>query len=276
VETSDFYKEPFLLKKDKKTNPPVIAKSDAPVTTTKPKATTPVKKPVAKNASVAKVGSAKPKATPVKTPVTTKGSVAKTGTGSKTNTLSTTTASIKPKTPANTKQNAVAKGNVNKPVQSSTTLHKAGVNTELAKGTDPKSTKIESPSTDVGKRVQALVVPKPLTTRTNEVVKTLTVNTNEVIVNVYDNGTIDHDTISIYVDKRLVVSRQMLTTSPITVKLNFDDNEDYHELIMVAENLGDIPPNTSLMVVKAGSKEYEVRITSTEQKNALVIFKYEK
>jgi len=44
----------------------------------------------------------------------------------------------------------------------------------------------------------------------------------------------------------------------------------------VAENEGDIPPNTSLMIVKAGKKEYEVRIVSTEQKNAVVIFKYEK
>jgi hypothetical protein len=42
---------------------------------------------------------------------------------------------------------------------------------------------------------------------------------------------------------------------------------------MVAENLGEIPPNTSLMVVKAGDQQYEVRITSTEQKNALVRFK---
>ena len=45
---------------------------------------------------------------------------------------------------------------------------------------------------------------------------------------------------------------------------------------MVADNEGDIPPNTSLMVVKAGDKQYEVRIVSTEQKNATVIFKYEK
>ena len=55
-----------------------------------------------------------------------------------------------------------------------------------------------------------------------------------------------------------------------------DDNNDVHELVMVAENEGDIPPNTSLMVVRAGDQLFEVRITSTEQKNAVVIFKYEK
>ena len=46
-------------------------------------------------------------------------------------------------------------------------------------------------------------------------------------------------------------------------------------LILVAENMGEIPPNTSLMIINAGSKQYEVRITSTEQKNAVVVFKYQ-
>jgi len=45
---------------------------------------------------------------------------------------------------------------------------------------------------------------------------------------------------------------------------------------MVADNEGEIPPNTSLMIVKAGDKEYEVRITSTMQKNAKITFKYVK
>jgi hypothetical protein len=47
-------------------------------------------------------------------------------------------------------------------------------------------------------------------------------------------------------------------------------------LVMVAENLGRIPPNTSLMIVQDGDKRYEVRITSTEQKNAMVRFRYQK
>jgi hypothetical protein len=40
---------------------------------------------------------------------------------------------------------------------------------------------------------------------------------------------------------------------------------------MVAENLGSIPPNTSLMVITTRNKRYEVFISSTEQKNAKVI-----
>ena len=119
-------------------------------------------------------------------------------------------------------------------------------------------------------------IPMVLKSRANEVVQTLSISSNEITVNIYDNGTIDHDTISVYLDKKLVINHQMLTTNAITLKLKMDESTAYHELVMVADNLGDIPPNTSLMVVKAGEKQYEVRIASTEQKNAVVIFKYEK
>jgi hypothetical protein len=40
---------------------------------------------------------------------------------------------------------------------------------------------------------------------------------------------------------------------------------------MVANNLGAIPPNTSLMIVTAKDKRYQVYITSTEQQNAKVV-----
>ena len=122
----------------------------------------------------------------------------------------------------------------------------------------------------------AQAIPKVLTNRENELVKTLVLKSNSVLVNIYDNGTIDHDTVSVYLDNRLVLSRKMLTTTALVVKFDFEEDDETHELTLVAENLGDFPPNTSLMVVKAGDQEFEVRITSTEQKNASVKFKYER
>ena len=67
-----------------------------------------------------------------------------------------------------------------------------------------------------------------------------------------------------------MISKQRLTEKAITLNINLDENIPFHELVMVAENLGEIPPNTSLMIVNAGDQQYEVRITSTEQKNAVV------
>lgn len=118
--------------------------------------------------------------------------------------------------------------------------------------------------------------PNVLKSRTNELVKTLVVHVNEITVKLYDNGEIDDDTISVYMDKRLVLSSKRLTASPLVISLKMDEDNAEHELVMVAENLGRIPPNTSLMIVEAGDQRFDVRITSTEQKNAVVRFRYEK
>jgi len=45
-----------------------------------------------------------------------------------------------------------------------------------------------------------------------------------------------------------------------------------NELVMYAENLGTIPPNTALMVVTDGTKRYEVRITSDLKKSGAIHF----
>ncbi|RYY54689.1 MAG: hypothetical protein EOO09_13385 [Chitinophagaceae bacterium] len=118
--------------------------------------------------------------------------------------------------------------------------------------------------------------PTVLRNRSNELMKQLVVNTRRVEVKLYDNGEVDDDTISVYFDRKLIQSIKRLSTAPVTIQLDLDDDNEDHELVMVAENLGRIPPNTSLMIVEAGEKTFQVRITSNEQKNAVVRFRYEK
>lgn len=122
----------------------------------------------------------------------------------------------------------------------------------------------------------SVITPEVLKTRENALAQTITVNTDQVTIKLYDNGEIDGDSISVFVDKHLMLSHKRLSAAPITLTLKFDDYENEHEVVMVAENLGRIPPNTSLMVINAGEKRYQVQITSTEQKNAMVRFKYVK
>lgn len=118
--------------------------------------------------------------------------------------------------------------------------------------------------------------PDVLQVRQNEIVKVFTLSDKDVTVKLYDNGEIDGDTISVYLDNNLVLASKRLTAQPLMVKLRLDEDNNEHELTMVAENLGAIPPNTSLMVVEAGEQRFDVRITSTEQKNAVVRFLYRK
>jgi hypothetical protein len=66
-----------------------------------------------------------------------------------------------------------------------------------------------------------------------------------------------------------------LSEKPVILNIPIQAFKDY-KMIMFAENLGSIPPNTALMVVTSGKKKYEIYLSSTEQKSAAVNFRYEK
>ena len=160
---------------------------------------------------------------------------------------------------------------------------KPPVTKPVTKPTNPVITKTDTAKkilTNPGTKppIPKVAVPQPpvIKSRQNELVKVFTVSVQEVTVKLYDNGEVDGDTISVYLDNKLVLSSKRLTAAPLIVKINMDEEDSEHELTMVAENLGTIPPNTSLMVVEAGEQRFDVRITSTEQKNAVVRFKYRK
>ncbi len=119
-------------------------------------------------------------------------------------------------------------------------------------------------------------LPPTLTKRKAELVKEIKVDTGTIQLDFYDNGQIDGDTISVYVNNMPVVSNKMLTAKPVSIKVKVDLDKTEQEVIMVGENLGSIPPNTALMIVYAGDKRYQLYLTSDEQKNAMVRFLYEK
>ncbi|MNL46005.1 hypothetical protein D3C87_1686880 [compost metagenome] len=94
------------------------------------------------------------------------------------------------------------------------------------------------------------------------------------MVEIFDNGTIDNDTISLYHNNKLVISNGRLTYTPLRLKIDCSNEQSRHELILVAENLGEIAPNTALMVITAGKKRYEIFLTSNEKRNAKVVIEY--
>ena len=119
-------------------------------------------------------------------------------------------------------------------------------------------------------------LPTTLTKRKAELVKEIKVDTGTIRLDFYDNGQIDGDTISVYVNNMPIVSNKMLTTKPVSIDIKIDLKKTVQEVIMVGENLGSIPPNTALMIVYSGDKRYQLYLTADEQKNAMVRFIYEK
>lgn len=129
-------------------------------------------------------------------------------------------------------------------------------------------------SSDIASTGAAAITTSPrVELRSNKLVQVIEVEHPDLIVELYDNGSVDGDTVSLFFNNRLMVSHRRLSTTPITLELALDRGRKDNELVMFAESLGEIPPNTALMVVKARDKRYEVNITSTEQTNGSVSFR---
>jgi hypothetical protein len=106
--------------------------------------------------------------------------------------------------------------------------------------------------------------------------KTIEIESNHIDVDFYDNGEIDGDTVSVYYNNQLILSKKRLTDRPLHVVLDMDDDVEVNELVMYAENLGTIPPNSAVMIVKDGPNRYEVRISSDLNNSGVIRFKHKK
>jgi hypothetical protein len=127
---------------------------------------------------------------------------------------------------------------------------------------------------DQSPEMKKIQIGLTLQSRQNEVIKTIKVEKPSIKIELYDNAEVDGDTVTIFLNNKLLVYKKRLTDKPLTLQLNAFPGTDY-ELMMYADNLGSIPPNTALMVVTCGDKKHEVYLSSTEQKNAVVRFRYQ-
>jgi hypothetical protein len=90
----------------------------------------------------------------------------------------------------------------------------------------------------------------------------------------YDNGTIDGDTITMVLNGKIIAEKIKLTTNAyrimIPAKINVDDSL---LLVMHAESLGLIPPNTGLLVILDGATRHEIRFEGDMQKSSAVVLR---
>jgi hypothetical protein len=104
----------------------------------------------------------------------------------------------------------------------------------------------------------------------------IAVDTGQIRLDFYDNGVVDGDSITVLANNKVIVSNHRLTAKPGTAFIRIDEQTTFQEIEMIAENLGSIVPNTALLIITAGSKRYQLFLSSTEQKSAKVRFVYDK
>ena len=115
---------------------------------------------------------------------------------------------------------------------------------------------------------------KTVATRKNTVFSRIPVSVTNITLDIFDNGTVDGDSISVYYNNKLLVSNRRLTDKAITVQLLLDVKAAQHEIVLFAHNLGSISPNTATIVVKAGAKRYELHSSASLTENAVLVLEY--
>lgn len=101
---------------------------------------------------------------------------------------------------------------------------------------------------------------------------TVSHRTIEIFLNDYEK--VDGDKVSIYLNREKIVDHFPIRKIPKKITITLSDVNPLNEILIQAENLGRIPPNTSLMRIKDGNKEYKVYISSDLKTTAAVYVKY--
>ena len=144
------------------------------------------------------------------------------------------------------------------------------INEPVAKKEEPKETprvtaRVIGPS-------KAPTIEEKFLTRKKVFNKEIQVEGDSIELRFYDNAEIDGDSISLFLNDKLIFEHIRLTEKAYIIKFAVSELGANNELIMVAENLGSIPPNTSYMLAIVGDKRYDAYLASTENSSAMIKF----
>ncbi len=129
----------------------------------------------------------------------------------------------------------------------------------------------------VQKPAVSAVPPPPIkndviNTRAAEVLQTVDIAEDSVILSLYDNGEIDGDTVSVFLNNEQIISKAGLKATAYKKTIMVPKGQSA-QLTLFAENLGSIPPNTGLLVIYTGEQRYQIHFASTMSKNAVIVLR---
>jgi hypothetical protein len=158
-----------------------------------------------------------------------------------------------------------------KNVTAAAIVKKKEVEKALPKPEPTKSDIVKSPPV-ITKPPQ--IAASQLATRQIENIRNVSFKSDSLVISLYDNGEIDGDTVSVVLNGNIIIARQGLSTNAITKTIYPSQGYgDSLQLIMYAENLGSIPPNTGILILQDGDDRYEIRFAGDLQKNSSIILK---
>jgi hypothetical protein len=113
--------------------------------------------------------------------------------------------------------------------------------------------------------------------RKTEIIRDLFFKADSLVLSLYDNGTIDGDTVSVVLNGKVIIAKKGLTANAIRTTVYITpDQGDSLQLVMYAENLGSIPPNTGLLIIQDGDIRNEIRFAGDLQRSSALILRRRK
>ncbi len=109
-----------------------------------------------------------------------------------------------------------------------------------------------------------------------ETIQSVNYSSDSLVISLYDNGEVDGDTVSVLMNGNVIMPMVGLSTNAVRKTIYTKDITDSIQIVMYAENLGSLPPNTGLLIVYDGKERYEIRFSGDLKKNAAIVFKKKK
>ncbi len=111
-------------------------------------------------------------------------------------------------------------------------------------------------------------------TRLADTLQVISTAADKIKIRIFDNGIMDGDSISVLYNSTPVVLKAVVSTNPLEFEINLDKTNPQHTIILIAHNLGSIPPNTATVLIQAGDAAYRINASSDFTKNALIVIKH--
>ncbi|MBL0356764.1 MAG: hypothetical protein IPP72_07605 [Chitinophagaceae bacterium] len=99
---------------------------------------------------------------------------------------------------------------------------------------------------------------------------------DSLLLTLYDNGEVDGDTVTVLMNGNVIFSKVGLSTKANSKTIYITQAMDSVKLVMYAESLGEIPPNTGLLIVNDADKRYEIRFSADLKTNAAIVLRRKK
>ncbi len=114
------------------------------------------------------------------------------------------------------------------------------------------------------------IVEATFKNRLQQIFQEIEVENDILKIELYDNGAIDYDSVSLFFNQKEIVPKSMLHFNAITIDVTVDTTVAYNELSMFAHNEGEVAPNTAVLILYDGKKRHEIVLSSDMKKNATI------